>query len=99
MILVEGSFRFPAESIDAAQDAMMRVVIASRSEDGCIDYSYGADPCDAGRFVVLEKWESRAALDRHFASAHMAEWRKARDALGFHARDIRVHETGGGEAV
>ena len=27
-------------------------------------------------------WESRAALDAHFAAPHMAEWRRERDALG-----------------
>lgn len=99
MILVEGSFRFPPENIAAAQDEMVRVVAASRAEAGCLEYAYGADPCDPGRFIVLEKWESRAALDAHFASVHMAHWQSARAELGFHDRVIHAHASDGGEPL
>jgi len=99
MILVEGSFRIPPANLPAAREAMARAVVASRAEDGCIAYSYGEDLCDPGRFIVLEKWESRAALDAHFQTAHMARWVAERASLGFGERSIRLHETGGGEAV
>ncbi|MDR7102465.1 putative quinol monooxygenase [Croceicoccus sp. BE223] len=99
MILVEGSFRLPPERLAEAEAPIALVVAASRAEAGCIEYAYGADASDPGLFIVLEKWDSRAALDAHFASAHMKRWQETRAALGFHARAIRVHETGGGETI
>lgn len=99
MILVEGSFRLPPERLAEANAAIAPVVAASRAEAGCIEYAYGVDAIDPGRFIVLEKWDSRAALDAHFASAHMKRWQETRTALGFHARAIRIHDTDGGEAL
>lgn len=53
------------------------------AEDGCIEYQAAVDasafPPSRGSFgedtfVVLERWESPAALKAHGASAHMAEY-------------------------
>jgi quinol monooxygenase YgiN len=58
-------------------------VPAVRSEDGCIEYGAAIDAEGAGSFaspfgsdtfVVIEKWESPAALAAHARSPHMAEY-------------------------
>jgi quinol monooxygenase YgiN len=49
------------------------------AEDGCIEYGATVDCADAGfatpygadTFVVVEKWESLAALGAHSAAPHM----------------------------
>jgi len=54
-------------------------VPAVLAEDGCIEYGATIDCADAGfatpyredTFVVVEKWESLAALGAHEASDHM----------------------------
>ena len=51
---------------------------------------------DPGLIRVTELWDDRAALDAHFASPHIAEWRTAWPALGLHARDLTLHEVGPG---
>ncbi|MFE9422225.1 putative quinol monooxygenase [Kitasatospora sp. NPDC006697] len=58
-----GEFREQAE-------AMAR---ASRAEEGCVSYQLYVDPADQGRWVIVEEWADRAALDAHLASAHLAE--------------------------
>ena len=44
---------------------MMRT---SRGEDGCLEYTFAADPLEPGRVVLFERWESQAALDVHLAA-------------------------------
>ena len=58
-------------------------VPAVRAEDGCIEYGAAIDAEDAlafqtrfgaDTFVVVEKWESMAALKAHAAAPHMAAY-------------------------
>ena len=70
------------------------MVKAARAEDGCIEYSYAEDLFDAGLIHVKELWTDQTALDRHFASAQIAEWRAAWPSLGIRDRDLRVYDVG-----
>ncbi len=73
---------------------MQRMVEASRAEAGCVDYGYAEDVLDPGLIHVKELWTDQAALDRHFATAHIAEWRAAWPSLGIGERDLRLYEVG-----
>lgn len=97
MLLIVGTIRLPPERLDAARPVMRRMVEQSRAEDGCEDYAYAEDVLDPGLIHITELWRDRAALDRHFAAAHLAEWRAAWSELGIGERDLRVYEVG--EAV
>lgn len=46
---------FVLRSIDA--------VVQARAHNACEDFSVSADPVDATRVNIFEKWQSRAALD------------------------------------
>lgn len=99
MVIVDGSFRLPLESRQAAGRAMERVIAASRSEDGCIAYAYAEDVLEPGLFRVSEAWTSREALTAHFETPHMQAWRKERAELGMTERDVRVYAVSGEEAL
>ena len=71
---------------------MKRMVDASRSEDGCVEYGYAEDVFEPGLIHVKEMWTDQDVLDRHFASAHIGEWRAAWPGLGIGDRDLRVYE-------
>ena len=92
MILVSGHFRLPPERIAEARAEMVRVIEASLAEPGCRAYSYAEDIAEPGLFRVHEEWDNRAALDAHFATAHMKRWQAERDKLGFNNRQISVYE-------
>ena len=92
MLLIVGTFRLPATGLNAARPVMRRMVDASRREEGYIDYGYAEDLFDPGLIHVKELWTTQAALDRHFASAHIAEWREAWPALGIGDRQLRVYD-------
>ncbi|WP_026318983.1 putative quinol monooxygenase [Amorphus coralli] len=94
MLLIVGTIRLPAQNLPDARLAMKRVVEASRAEDGCHEYCYAEDLFDPGLVHIKELWSDQAALDRHFTTDHIAEWRDAWPALGIGDRDIRVYEVG-----
>ncbi|WP_395671230.1 putative quinol monooxygenase [Phenylobacterium sp.] len=88
MILIVGSIRLPPENLDAARPVMSRMVSASRAEDGCEEYSYAEDVLEPGLIRVAERWKDQAALDRHFKTQHIAEWRSAWPSLGIGDRKL-----------
>ena len=94
MLLIVGTIRLPADGLAAALPAMRAMVQASRAEPGCIEYAYAQDVLDAGLIHVHELWRSQDDLDRHFASAYIAQWRALWPALGIGGRDLRAYVVG-----
>ncbi|WP_340375212.1 putative quinol monooxygenase [Streptomyces sp. SS7] len=47
------------------------------AEPGCLDYAMTADPDGERRIRVFEHWASQQALDEHFATPHMKDFRAA----------------------
>lgn len=94
MLVIIGTIRLPAEQLDEARPAMQRMILGSRAEPGCIDYSYAQDVLDAGLIHVTEVWSDRAALDAHFRSPHIADWRASWAALGIGERNLMLYEAG-----
>lgn len=92
MLLIVGTIRLPDGALDRARPAMAAMVAASRVEDGCLAYSYAQDVLDPCVIHVIERWRDRAALDAHFASPHIAEWRAAWADLGIRDRDLALYE-------
>jgi len=73
---------------------MKQMADASRAEDGCVEYGYAEDIFDPGLIHVKELWTNQAALDRHFASDHIAEWRAEWPRLGIRDRDLCIYDVG-----
>jgi quinol monooxygenase YgiN len=94
MLLIIGTVRLPAKNLKAARPIMRRMADASRAEDGCIEYAYAEDVFDPGLVHVKELWTNQEALDRHFSSDHIAEWRAAWPALEIGDRDLRAYDVG-----
>jgi len=76
---------------DAVVEAFRANVPAVLAEAGCVEYQATVDAQDAGpiqtavgpdSFVVVEKWQSLAALKAHAAAPHMAAYAaRVRDML------------------
>ena len=94
MLLIIGTIRLPAENLESARPVMAEMLRASRAEDGCFDYSYAEDVLEPGLIHVSELWRDREALDRHFASPHIARWRAEWPRLGIGDRSLHVYEVG-----
>ena len=99
MLLVIGTVRIASAALEKARPVMAKVIAATRLEDGCIQYAYAQDVLDPELIHVSETWRDRAALEAHFTTAHMLEWRGQWAELGISARDLRVHEIGEGQPI
>lgn len=99
MLLIVGTFRIPADRVEAARPAMAAMIAESRAEPGCIAYGYAEDALDPGLFRVIEQWRDREALTSHFTAPHLLEWRGQWARLGIHDRNLTLFHTGGSEPV
>lgn len=63
MIVVAGHLTVEPERRAAYLAGCVAVVRAARKAPGCLDFTICADPVDAGRIDVYERWESRAAVE------------------------------------
>lgn len=92
MIVVEGSARIPADAWDKALKVMEAMILASRAEDGCIEYAYSRDALDANLLRIIERWKDLAALQAHFAEPHMAVFRQALAEIGPQDLQVRMYD-------
>jgi quinol monooxygenase YgiN len=91
VIIVNGSFRLPADRLEEAIPAMKRVIAASLEERGCLAYSYALDIVDPSLIRVTEAWADGETLARHFETPHMQAWKQEREALGMTDRTMTMH--------
>jgi len=91
-IAVIGQFRLPPDAMPAARPMMAQVMEATRSEAGCIEYSYAEDVLDPGLIRVSEVWDSRERLAAHLKTPHMTLWAEQRAALGLSGRALTMYE-------
>lgn len=94
MLIVTGLITVPDGAFEAARPAIRRMVAATLTEPGCITYGFWQDPEQPDRLRVYEEWQDRAALEAHFATPHMAEFRAALAEIGPVDRDIVAIEAG-----
>jgi quinol monooxygenase YgiN len=99
VIVIMGTVRIPEGALDTARPAMAAMLAASRAEDGCLAYNYAQDVLDARVIHISERWRDRAALDAHFRTPHMAEWRAQFGAIGVTDRDLKLYESDDGHPI
>ncbi|MEL6858798.1 MAG: putative quinol monooxygenase [Pseudomonadota bacterium] len=92
MIIVEGSARIPEGAWDQAEAAMKAMIVASRFEEGCIEYAYSRDLIDRNLLRIIERWKDKAALQSHFAEPHMAAFRAVLAEIGPQDLKVRMYE-------
>jgi quinol monooxygenase YgiN len=64
-VIVQGVFTVDSTDRDRFLEASVAGMLASRAEAGCLEYVLAADPCDSGRVVLSERWESQELLNDH----------------------------------
>ena len=64
---------FDSSDAEALQSILAKYVVLSRGHPGCRNIDLCASATTAGRFVIVQKWESPAAQRTHFDSAEMVE--------------------------
>ena len=98
-LVIAGTIRVPPEKLEAFRPHMLAMLEASRAEDGCLVYSYAEDVAEPGLIRVFEAWRDQAALEAHFATAHLAAWRAAWPEFGVSDRRLIAYEVASQRAV
>lgn len=63
MIIIAGYTRMESDKRDAAVAAFTAMIRKAREQDGCLDFSIGADPVDPDRTNVFECWRDQQSLN------------------------------------
>jgi quinol monooxygenase YgiN len=92
MLILAGSIRVPPENLAEARPVMARMIAASRTEEGCLGYSFAEDLTEPGLIRIFEIFRDQAAQQVHSASDHMAAWRASWDSLGITDRQINHYD-------
>ena len=99
MIVLNGTVRMPEGKLAELQAAAAKMVAATLKEPGCIRYAFAQDLLDRTLIHISEAWQDQAALDAHFATPHMVDWRNALAEIGMTERNLVVFETEEGRPV
>jgi len=94
MIIVRVKVESSAEAIEALRPALVEMERATLGEAGCRDYVFCREIADPNRLRILEVWDSMDALQTHFATPHMAAFRKAMAGTPPRSMEVEVHELG-----
>ena len=89
MIVVNARIAAAPETVAALKDAIIAMQSATLEEDGCEDYTFSIEIANPGAIRITERWASKAALQAHFATPHMATFQAAMQAHP--PQDVSAH--------
>ena len=69
------------EFIEAVKAELLKLVLPTRQENGCIEYTLHQDNQNPALFIFYETWESAAAIEKHINSDHNKANAKALDGM------------------
>jgi len=92
MLLVVGRVKCDAGNRDELVALLEQMQSDSRREEGCLRYGFFAAVEDEHSFIAVEEWESREALDRHFAQPHLQSFAAKLLDLVSERPEVAIHE-------
>lgn len=81
MIRLAGNLYVPPELRSRVAALLPDHIAATRAEPGCLLFQVVPDRCDPGRYLVAERFVSRAAFDAHQARSSISDWGRATAGL------------------
>ena len=69
MIIVAGTLEVDPDQREAFLAGRIDQMRTTRTEPGCLEYTFSADPIDPGRVLLIERWANQKDLDAHLAAA------------------------------
>ena len=80
------------EKVDEVKAILIALVEPTCQEEGCIKYELLQNSTDPTDFTFVEEWTSKAALDNHLASTHIAIASDQLEGLITTEPDIRLYK-------
>lgn len=75
---------------DEAVAAFQEVAVPTHAEEGCVLYAVHRVAGDPDRIVLVERWESREALDQHLQTPHLLAFREGSADLWAEPMEILI---------
>ncbi|HXE97078.1 MAG TPA: putative quinol monooxygenase [Dongiaceae bacterium] len=69
------------DSVDAVKSELLKLILPTRKEDGCIEYNLHQDNLDPALFLFYETWENAAAIEKHISTEHYRNYVKALEGM------------------
>lgn len=76
MIYVIATIQMKPDGREAFIAGHKKCIAETRKEKGCDSYEGHISIHDPNLYVVVERWETREAIDAHGKAPHMQEWRE-----------------------
>jgi len=86
------TLRFQATDPERLLGVLSKYVVLSRQHAGCRNIDLTASVTNAGRFVVIQKWDSPESQQTHFNSSEMVEMAEACAGLVSEAPEVDLLE-------
>ena len=90
MIIIAGSLTVRPDDRPAYLAAVADVAVTARQAPGCLDFVQAADPIEAGRINIFERWETDADLERYRTSDPDAPELDTPELLGGDVHKYRI---------
>ena len=58
------------DSVEAVKAELLKLIVPTRNENGCIEYNLHQDNADPAQFLFYETWENAACLEQHMKTDH-----------------------------
>ena len=88
MIVILAKFTVEEAGLDRAKALARTLAAETNKEPGCLQYAVASDLSDACTLRLSEWWRDAEALAAHFATAHMAAFR--RGLRGMHVAGVEI---------
>ena len=72
-ILIAGTVEMSPQDRDSALADAAALMAETRSQQGCVDYVWSADPTSDKRIYVFENWETTEDLAAHLAGPYYSQ--------------------------
>ncbi|MFT7684441.1 MAG: quinol monooxygenase YgiN [Moritella dasanensis] len=66
-----------ADKIEFVKAELLKLIAPTRLEAGCIQYDLHQDNSNPAQFTFIENWASKALLEQHINSPHLAMYVQA----------------------
>ena len=78
---VLAQFQIKPDRIDDFLSAVEPCINLTNEEKGCVTYNIHQDRANGNKFMMIEEWASRAALDEHLETDHVKAFSAKMESL------------------
>lgn len=96
MIIARGDIYVRIPDRERVTELMRTTQARVREQPGCLHYLFAETLDDPGHFVLMQQWQDRDALERHYRSQIFADYQAGIGGHLVRTSELRVYEANAG---